>query len=201
VKKKPAYHHENLKEELLDAAARLIAEVGAPGFTLREVARRAGVSHNAPYRHFKDKDDLLDAVAAQGFDRLTASMHRAMSEGNDAEDRFRLCGRGYLQFALRWPEHMQIMFDMPEPRKASRECKEAGDRAYKTLLDCVMDLQGKGGLPQGDPQPFAITAWSTVHGFAKLTITGHLPFNQTQALDFADLFPRVLKQGFMNQSA
>src|SRR5579871_1734507 len=71
------YHHGHLKKALLDAALALIAETGARGFTLREAARRAGVSHNAPYRHFRDKDDLLAAVAADGFDRLGEAMTRA----------------------------------------------------------------------------------------------------------------------------
>src|SRR5580700_9985299 len=69
-----SYHHGNLKEVLLDAALALISEVGPQAFTLREVARRAGVSHNAPYRHFRDKDELLAVVAVQGFERLTAAM-------------------------------------------------------------------------------------------------------------------------------
>ena len=71
------YHHGNLKEALLAAAVEAIAESGPRGFTLREAARRAGVSHNAPYRHFRDRDDLLAAVAADGFDRLGEAMTRA----------------------------------------------------------------------------------------------------------------------------
>jgi len=198
VQQKPPYHHGNLKEELLEAAIDLIAEVGVQAFTLREVARRAGVSHNAPYRHFQDKDDLLAAVAAQGFERLTGSMHRAMSEGRNAEDRFRLCGRGYLQFALRWPQHIHVMFDLPTPKKVNTEYKQAGERAFQTLLDCVVALQTEGGLPPGDPLPLAILAWSTVHGLAKLTIAGRLPFNQAQALDFTNLIAKTLKQGLLH---
>jgi AcrR family transcriptional regulator len=71
------YHHGTLKQTLVDAAIALVAEVGTHGFTLREVARRAGVSHNAPYRHYRDKDDLLAVVAMQGFERLTAAMRRS----------------------------------------------------------------------------------------------------------------------------
>ena len=70
--KERAYHHGNLKTELLNAALKLISETGPQAFTLREVARRAGVSHNAPHRHFRDKDDLLGAVAAEGFGQLTS---------------------------------------------------------------------------------------------------------------------------------
>src|SRR5271167_4183220 len=99
------YHHGNLKQALIDAAVALIAEVGPQGFTLREVARRAGVSHNAPYRHFLDKDDLLAAVAAEGFERLNESMTKAMRKGRTGAEQLRLAGRGYVEFALRSPQH------------------------------------------------------------------------------------------------
>jgi AcrR family transcriptional regulator len=77
MKRRAAYHHGNLREALLDAAVSLIAEVGLKAFTLREVARRAGVSHNAPYRHFQDKEELLAAVRTQGFRELTEAMLNA----------------------------------------------------------------------------------------------------------------------------
>ncbi len=195
VQPKSSYHHEHLKQDLLKTAVRLIAEVGPEAFTLREVARRTGVSHNAPYRHFQDKSDLLSAIAAQGFERLTALMHRAMSDGRNAEDRLRLCGRGYVEFSLRWPQHLRVMFDLTEPEKISPESKRAGDRAFQTLLDCIIAMQAEGGLPPRDPRTFAIIAWSSVHGFAKLAIAGRLPFDRSQALDFLNLITAALKEG------
>src|ERR1700751_4296805 len=111
------YHHGHLEETLLETAIQLIGEVGPLGFTLREVARRAGVSHNAPYRHFRDKDELIAAVAAQGFERLNAAMIRAAARSTSAEDRLLSCGRGYITFALRWPQHLQVMFDLPSFRE------------------------------------------------------------------------------------
>lgn len=189
------YHRENLKDELLAAAVRLVAETGARGFTLREVARRAGVSHNAPYRHFRDRQDLLLAVAAQGFDGLTASMQAAIAAGKNAKDRLRLCGQGYLEFALRCPEHIQVMFDLPKPKKLPRACREAGERAFQTLLDCVVAVQAEGSFPKGDPLPLAYIAWSGIHGLAKLTIAGQLPFRPKQALDFSSQLAQVLQRG------
>src|SRR5450631_4344387 len=108
------YHHANLRQTLLDAAVTLIGEVGPRAFTLREVARRAGVSHNAPYRHFVSKDELLAEVAAEGFDRLTASMQKSMARGLSPLERLELCGCGYVAFALRWPHHFLVMFDLPQ---------------------------------------------------------------------------------------
>jgi AcrR family transcriptional regulator len=95
------YHHGNLREALLRAAIRLIAEVGPTAFTLREVARRAGVSHNAPYRHFRDKDDLMTAVATEGYRELTEAMERAARGQNRAIDRLKYAGLAYIEFALR----------------------------------------------------------------------------------------------------
>src|ERR1039458_4452503 len=115
------YHHENLRQTLLAAAVALIGEVGPRDFTLREVARRAGVSHNAPYRHSPTMDFLLFAVATEVFDRLTALMQKSSAGGKTALGRLQLCGCGYVDFALRWPHHFLVMFDLP---KISREpCK------------------------------------------------------------------------------
>src|SRR5579871_2133171 len=109
------YHHGNLKQALLGAALELIAETGPRGFTLREAARRAGVSHNAPYRHFRDRDELLAAVATEGFDRLTKAMAGAARKVRPL-DRLRRSGIAYVDFALRWPQHFAVMFDAPWTR-------------------------------------------------------------------------------------
>ena len=110
---KRSYHHGNLRKALLDAGVALIGDVGPKGFTIREVARRAGVSHNAPYRHFRDKDELLEAIAVEGFERLTAAMKKRSVAGAKAAERLMLCGCGYVDFALRWPHHFLVMFDLP----------------------------------------------------------------------------------------
>src|SRR6266700_7153152 len=92
------YHHGNLRETLLQSAIRLIAEVGPTAFTLREVARQAGVSHNAPYRHFQDKDALLAAVATQGYGELTEAMLEAAAQQPHALDQLKHAGLAYISF-------------------------------------------------------------------------------------------------------
>jgi AcrR family transcriptional regulator len=190
-----SYHHGNLKEALLAAALVLISEVGPQAFTLREVARRAGVSHNAPYRHFRDKDELLAVVAVQGFERLTAAMKRSAARGATAEERFRLCGRGYVSFALRWPQHFLVMFDLPSSRDKYPEYAGAGDEAFATLLKFIVECQEAGVLPAGDPEPLAFMAWSMVHGIAKLAASCHLPFRAPAVLDFTDHASQVMMAG------
>ena len=175
------YHHGNLKQVLLDAAVQLIAETGPRGFTLREVSRRAGVSHNAPYRHFRDKDELLAAVATEGFGRLMHAMQRAAPRARPI-DRLRGAGLAYVDFALRWPQHFAAMFDAPWDAKAYPECATAAERCFGTLLGLVRDAQAAGQLPPGGPEAFAYQAWSTVHGISKLANAGQLPWRSRAAV-------------------
>jgi AcrR family transcriptional regulator len=198
---KRPYHRVNLKQSLLDSAVALIGEVGPQAFTLREVARRAGVSHNAPYRHFRDKDDLLAAVAAQGFDLLTESMKKAMLKGRDAAERLRLAGRGYVDFALRWPRHTLVMFESLKPAEQRPEHAESARRAFQTLLDAITDAQAEGALPKGDPERLSVVAWSGVHGLAKLAIGGQIPFDAKETLKFADYLTLVLEQGMIHAAS
>jgi AcrR family transcriptional regulator len=189
------YHHGNLKQTLIDAAVTLIGEVGPRGFTLREVARRAQVSHNAPYRHFQDKEELLAAVAIQGFERLTTAMKQAASTGSTPQEWLRLCGRGYVGFALRWPQHFQVMFDLPSDEEKYAEYAAAGSEAFATLLKFIIECQEIGALEKGDPHQLAFIAWSMVHGVAKLSISRQLPFRDADLLEFTDTISRVLLSG------
>jgi AcrR family transcriptional regulator len=185
------YHHPNLRQALLDAAVDLIGEVGPRAFTLREAARRAGVSHNAPYRHFAGKDELLADVAAEGFERLTATMRAIQGDAASPSDRLILAGRGYVEFALRWPNHFSVMFDVgAKPPTADCPPANIGEEAFRVLLDSIVAVQQSGELPPGDPLPHAFTAWALVHGIAKLAIGGNLPMNQVAILDFTSLAAR-----------
>jgi AcrR family transcriptional regulator len=192
------YHHENLRQTLIEAAVALVGEVGPRAFTLREVARRAGVSHNAPYRHFASKNDLLVAVASEGFERLTAVMKKSSAKGKTALERLQLSGCGYVDFALRWPHHFLVMFDLPKGDSA--ECLEeaVGKNAFDVLMGCVLAAQQSGHLASGDPLPQAWTAWSLVHGIAKLAVSGNLPLSNAATLDFARRATEVLSAGMMN---
>src|SRR5215469_15808691 len=104
MKRSKPYHHGNLREALLSAALRLISEVGPTAFTLREVARRAGVSHNAPYRHFRDRDELMAAVSTEGYEELTRTIRDAAEQESGALARLKGAGLAYVKFALRRPE-------------------------------------------------------------------------------------------------
>lgn len=191
---KNTYHHENLRDTLLQAAVDLIGEVGPRAFTLREVARRAGVSHNAPYRHFESKDELLLVVADEGFARLTLTLRESMAEGKTAKERLELCGCGYVRFAIHWPQHFSVMFDHPDIPAKYRETPKQGATAFDVLLECVAAAQKSGDLPPGETKAIALAAWALVHGIAKLSTSGNLPFNERQLMEFTqsaakNLFP------------
>jgi AcrR family transcriptional regulator len=176
-KKPKPYHHGNLREELLKAALILIAKVGPMAFTLREVARQAGVSHNAPYRHFLDKDALLAAVREEGFRDLNRAMQTvAVKRQPTALDRLKAAGLAYVSFALRRPEHFAVMFDVPVPTSNSPERRGAQKEAFETLVRLVGDCQEAGQMPSGESIDFALLAWTMVHGIAKLATTRRLPY-------------------------
>jgi AcrR family transcriptional regulator len=180
------YHHGNLREALLQGAVRVIAELGPAAFTLREVARRAGVSHNAPYRHFRDKDALLAAVAAEGFRELTRAMREAGARQSNALEKLKQSGLAYVAFALRRPEHFTVMFDAPVCSSKDPEYVQASNEAFDTLVAYIKNCQAGGQLPAGDTQERVLYAWSLVHGIAKLAVAERLPFRtKTAVLKFA----------------
>lgn len=174
-RRKGAYHHGDLPGALRAAALTLIEEQGPRGFTLREVARRAGVSHAAPYRHFADRDALLSAIAEEGFGLLDAAMHEAMDRIDDPGDAMRRAGCAYVEFAVAHPAHYRIMFGDALPADCQGEgASAAGDAAFQTLIDGITACQEAGVIGGGDPMPYAVAAWSSVHGLALLLIDGRL---------------------------
>ena len=173
--KKLAYHHGDLRRALLDAGLVLIEELGAQGFTLREAARRAGVSQAAPYRHFADKNALLAAIAEEGFRALTARMHAEVAASGAPPGAMEPVGMGYLLFAAENPAHYRVMFGPGMahdtlPPSASR----AGVESFQVLVDGVAAAQRAGLMRAGDVNALALFSWSVVHGLALLVIDGRV---------------------------
>jgi AcrR family transcriptional regulator len=175
-----SYHHGNLRQALLDAALELLAERGVDGFTLREVARRAGVSHAAPYHHFADRGELVRAVVAQCFELLGSRLSDAATEaGEDPMDRLGAMGHAYVEFALDHPERYRLMFRTELSQAGTSEeptdADAAGGTAFGTLMSAVQDAADRGLLRDGtDAGGAAITAWSGVHGLSSLLLEGAL---------------------------
>jgi AcrR family transcriptional regulator len=164
------YHHGNLREALLRAALELIAEKGPAGFTFAEAARWAGVSPAAPYRHFRDRDELLASVALRGFEQFETVLSRAWDDGQpDASTALDRLGRAYLGFARTEPAYYSAMFEAGIPLAVSQELREAGDRAFAVLRDAAEKICAQ--MP-GQRRPpalmVALHIWSMSHGIASL---------------------------------
>jgi AcrR family transcriptional regulator len=128
------YHHGNLKEALLRAALELIAQKGPGGFTFAEAARWAGVSPAAPYRHFRDRDELLASVALRGFAQFEAVLSKSWDDGRpDVFAALERLGKAYLGFARTEPAYYSAMFEAGVPLSSNPELREAGDRAFAVL--------------------------------------------------------------------
>ena len=164
------YHHGNLKEALIAAAMGLIGEKGPNGFTFAEAARMAGVSPAAPYRHYRDKDELLADVATRGFQAFEVALARAWDQGRPTpEEAFHRLGRAYLAFAHDEPAFYSAMFEAGGPLDASPERRAAAARASLNLRSAAAALSAR--LPAGRRPPalmMALHIWSMSHGVAAL---------------------------------
>lgn len=157
--RKDTYHHGDLRAELLRAAGDLLENQGPEGIVLREVARRAGVSHNAPYRHFPDRGSLLAALAAQGFELLGHSLQDGGGAG---------MGERYVAFALAHPQRFRLMFGGTLSLASAPGLRSASRHAYDVLLSTF-----RARTDVADPDKAAAAAWALVHGLAYLLLDGH----------------------------
>jgi AcrR family transcriptional regulator len=164
------YHHGNLKEALIRAALELIAEKGPAGFTFAEAARSAGVSPAAPYRHFRDRDELMSDVARQGFERFAAALARAWDNGRpDPSLAFERLGKAYLEFARTEPAYYSAMFEAGISLDISPELRQAADSAFAVLRSATERLVAT--MPAGSRPPvlmMALHVWALSHGIASL---------------------------------
>lgn len=167
------YHHGALRPALIAAAEAVIAERGLDRFSLRETARRAGVSPAAPAHHFKDARGLLTAIAAQAFADLAEALETAdASAGSDREARIKAQGKAYVSFALDRPARFDLMWRKALLDNDDPELVRQGDRAFE-VLDRVTREAGASSSGPSDPALApSIAAWSLVHGFARLAIDG-----------------------------
>ena len=201
------YHHGDLRKALIDAGVAIVEAGGVEAVSLRAVARRAKVSHSAPYHHFSSKAELLAAIAAASFDRLVETIQRVAQLMKIAShlDGLRAVGRGYLEFALDHPELFRLMF-RPELTHPSEHpvLLEAEARAYSTLHAVIVQCQASGELPGRDPLPLAAAAWSAVHGLAMLhveQVLNETPVGQVPIDKLADFVVEAATLGLVHSKA
>ena len=197
------YHHGNLKEALVRAALELIAEKGPAGFTFAEAARWAGVSAAAPYRHFRDRDDLVADVALRGYQQFAEALSHAWADGRpDVHVAFDRLGKAYLNFARTEPAYYSAMFEGGIPLEANPALREAGERAFGVLRNAVEQLIAT--MPAAARPPammMALHIWTMAHGIASLFGRGDngrrsLPMSPEELLEAAVL---IYLRGLGNQ--
>ena len=172
------YHHGDLERALVAAGLQLVDEGGPAALTLRAAARRSGVSHAAPYRHFADREALLAAVAARGFREFRDALLAAAKADSEARGRVQAMGRAYVRFSLDHPGLFRLMFG-PELADKTRHAElERGARAaYAVINEAVA-----AAVPEGigiDPAVGTMGAWALVHGLAHLFLDGQAPPDAT----------------------
>ncbi|RMF12336.1 MAG: TetR/AcrR family transcriptional regulator [Candidatus Dadabacteria bacterium] len=175
----PTARGEATRERLLRAAVELVEQGGFEALTMRALARRCGVSHNAAYRHFADREAILVAVGEQGFRELTRRMREALAAESDTEQAAIAVGCAYIRFALDHPVPYRLMFGDGLHQVSSRKALlGAGLASFQTVLDVLADLLDTDGARSRPPGEVAVAAWSLIHGFASLVLSGLIPLDR-----------------------
>jgi len=175
-----SYHHGDLKNALIAAGLAVLASDGVERLTLREVARRAQVSHTAPYRHFANKEALLAAIAEDGFAQLTAALAAALppapATAISATTQVVTAGLAYVQFAQQQPAIFRLMFSqIVGDRSQHPALYLAAKRAFATLLEIVAAGQSQGEFVAGPADQQTTALWAMMHGLAMLVIDNQIP--------------------------
>ncbi len=192
VRSKKSFHHGDLREALIAATRELLIEHGPDGFTLADACRRAGVTTAAPYKHFRDKQEILEEIVARGFDQLREQNARAVAEkGSGTLEGITAMGISYLKFAVAQPAIFRLMFG--ELKKSSK-ADGKGEDCLKNVVEEVAQSCRKNGHT-ADAQQIAVRLWTFVHGASSLELDGDyervVPGLDVYSL-IADVTPRLL---------
>jgi AcrR family transcriptional regulator len=179
------------RESLISAAAELLDKGGPAAVTLRAVGRAAGVSHNAPYKHFEDKDDLLAAIASRELRRVT-ELAGVATDGTAHTPTPQSLMVGYVRWAQRYPERFRLTFGRWV--RDNVELKREAMAARAQLLSAVTTAQACGELPPGDADRFAALFLATAHGAADLALSGNLPSGGSGRIEPEDLIADLIRR-------
>ncbi len=180
IVERETYHHGDLHQALIEAALELVAEKDVSSLSLREVARKAGVSHAAPYRHFEDKEALLAAVAEQGFGMFNDALEEATEHISNPLERLEAGFIAYVRYAIENPSHYRILFGAygANVEKTYPSLATAIKLAFMQFVNTIAQGQNMGTIRPGNPEQLAQAAWALSHGLAMLLIDGQLTYKQ-----------------------
>jgi AcrR family transcriptional regulator len=177
VSRAQPYHHGNLRAALLQAAEAELEEEGIEDFSLRGVAKRAGVSHAAPAHHFRDANGLLTGLAAEGYKRFVVAQEaRQKNVPSDGMSQLVAAGLGYIDFALAHPALFRLMFSSGRPDHEAPELSAAGAEAFERLIDAVERVRGVDPRKNKKAMLSVMAAWAIAHGLADLLVAGRMKF-------------------------
>jgi AcrR family transcriptional regulator len=171
-----SYHHGDLKNALIQAGVEILSKEGIDGLSLRKVAQRAGVSHNAPYSHFSDKQSLIAAISTEGFKQLYEELNTAIStHTNDPKRQLQEGAWAYVQFAVNNPDTFKIMFSgVLEKEKEYPAFVEISQKTFSRVVDIVRICQGASLLRDTPPEIMAVSVWGQIHGIISLILEGQV---------------------------
>ena len=195
------YHHGDLKNALIEAGIGILAKEGIGALSLRRVARRAGVSHAAPYAHFVDKQALVAAISTEGYQRLYERISQAVQEfqGDPARQLSEVVW-AYVQFALNSPEHFKITFSgLLEKEKDYPEFVEISKKSFGLVLKVVSKSQEAGVLKPGDSELLAVSIWSGMHGFVSLLLENQIPSSLLKRFEIRQMLDFQLKHFYVEE--
>jgi AcrR family transcriptional regulator len=203
MKSRETYHHGDLRQALIEEAIALIAEQGVSNWSLREVARRIGVSHTAPYRHFADRDALLAAVAEKGFQQMVAHLLQALKQSSgEHSEQLQAIGIAYVQYAIAHLSEYEVMFrhSRKMDEKQYPALTEAATKAFMVLVNVIVEGQKESAFRSGNPKELAWVAWSLVHGLSMLLVDGQIQdLEGTTVETLAGFTTQMLTEGLQNR--
>lgn len=197
-----AYHHGDLRNTLIQLGTVMLLESGEAALSLRKLAQRAGVSHNAPYQHFADKDALIAAIAEEGFRILGTAIDKNLPASDSqqvAEARLMAVGRAYVDFALAHPAHLQVMFSS-FPSAQYPSLVQQSTQTLARLVVLLQDIGAQGHLRDASTEDAALAVWMLLHGLSAILIADKIPAALRQdrsAPELTDTFVRMLCHGLL----
>lgn len=201
--RKSAYHHGDLKDALVEATRRIIEDEGIEQFTLRESARRAGVSHGAPAHHFGDKTGLLTEVAVQSLEERIALSEAYMAQASDDPmDRLRACGMAHIEYAITHPRLTELCWRGEMVDRDAPALHAVMQRMSDNLINSMSAVTGQAMKPEKEANPQTLLALTVVHGFAGLVnervILKDVPDAErpARALELAEQMMKLLETAF-----
>ena len=195
------YHHGDLKNAIIQAGVKILSKEGVVGLSLRKVAKKAGVSHSAPYAHFTDKQALIAAISTEGFKQLYSEIDLAVSPHTSDPKRQLMEGAwAYVQFAINNPDTFHIMFSsVLEKEKDYPAFVEISRKNYERVVDIVRACQAAGTLRAAPPEVMALSVWGQLHGISSLILEGQVPHVVLDQYSAREIVAFAMEQIISNQ--